>query len=99
MNATETRFLDTFPEPPPTLAAAASALGAIVADMESPAAVRRHAAAGLNYLFKSLDLIPDGIEDLGYLDDAFVVRVAAALAIKSDPAAREQPVLSRLAHD
>jgi hypothetical protein len=32
---------------------------------------------GLNYLFKSLDLIPDGIEDLGYLDDAFVMRLAA----------------------
>jgi uncharacterized membrane protein YkvA (DUF1232 family) len=34
-------------------------------------------AGGLNYVFKSLDLIPDGIDDLGYLDDAFVLRVAA----------------------
>lgn len=38
-------------------------------------------AGGLNYLFKSLDLIPDGIDDIGYLDDAFVLRVCAAHAV------------------
>ena len=37
-------------------------------------------AGGINYLFKSLDLIPDGIDDIGYLDDAFVLRVAAEQA-------------------
>jgi uncharacterized membrane protein YkvA (DUF1232 family) len=38
----------------------------------------------LNYLFKSLDLIPDGLEDLGFIDDAFVLRVAAALVSEGD---------------
>lgn len=49
---------------------------------------------GLNYLFKSLDLIPDGIEDLGYLDDAFVLRVAAAHGVA---AGLEEPALVALA--
>ena len=31
-----------------------------------------------------MDLIPDGIEDLGYIDDAFVFRVASAAALKAD---------------
>ncbi len=38
----------------------------------------------LNYLFKSIDLIPDGIEDLGMLDDAFVLRTACAMALPHD---------------
>jgi hypothetical protein len=49
-------------------------------------------------MFKSLDLIPDGVEDLGYLDDAFVLRVSAAQAVAETPAAREG-VLERLAAD
>ena len=45
---------------------------------DAPAAAQRGAVSALNYLFKSLDLIPDGLEDLGFIDDAFVLRVAAA---------------------
>jgi uncharacterized membrane protein YkvA (DUF1232 family) len=52
----------------------------VVADGSLSDAQRRPVAGSLNYLFKSLDLIPDGIEDLGFLDDAFVLRVAAARA-------------------
>ncbi len=56
----------------------------------------------MNYLFKSLDLIPDGIDDIGYLDDAFVLRVAAELASDGDisgvPADRMRS-LGRLAND
>ncbi len=92
------RCLDTFPEWLRTLSTDANELGALLGPGLSDAA-RRYVAGGLNYLFKSLDLIPDGIEDLGFLDDAFVIRVAAAHAIKHDPSAREQPVLARLAHD
>ncbi len=40
---------------------------------------RRQLVSALNYLFKSVDLIPDGIEDLGYMDDAFVLRLTASL--------------------
>src|ERR1041384_802808 len=76
----ETRCLDTFPEWLRPLGADALDLSKILASNEAPDAARRLVAGGLNYLFKSLDLIPDGIEDLGYLDDAFVFRVAAAAA-------------------
>ncbi len=44
---------------------------------------RKALAGGINYLFKSLDLIPDGIDDIGYLDDAFILRLAAKSASDS----------------
>ena len=46
----------------------------------TPGRRRRRAVAGggAQLIFKSLDLIPDGIDDLGFLDDAFVLRVACA---------------------
>jgi uncharacterized membrane protein YkvA (DUF1232 family) len=54
------------------------------ADTESlEEAVRRYLLRGVNYVFKSLDLIPDGILDLGYLDDAFVLRVCASSALRN----------------
>ncbi len=56
------------------------AVADVVADASVPAAVRKPLAGSLNYLFKSLDLIDDGIEGLGFMDDAFVLRVAAASA-------------------
>lgn len=93
----EERCLDTFPEWLRTLADDATDLAAIVGDASLPEPARRYAAASLNYLFKSLDLIPDGIEDLGFLDDAFVVRVAAALAIAEAPdTATKAPKLESL---
>src|SRR5438045_3179256 len=59
---------------------------------------QRYLVAGLNYIFKSLDLIPDGIDDLGYMDDAFVLRLAAALAATEDPACKEG-VIQRLSDE
>ena len=49
-----------------------------------PESTRLHLISAVNYLFKSLDLIPDGIDDIGYLDDAFVLRVSAELAAQAD---------------
>jgi len=80
MSNVESRCLDAFPVWLRSLSEDALAFGALVSDAEQPEALRRQVAGALNYLFKSLDLIPDGIEDLGFLDDAFVFRVAAALA-------------------
>lgn len=98
MNELQTRCLDTFPEWLRALATDAADLAKVLEANDAPDIARRYAAAGLNYLFKSLDLIPDGIEDLGFLDDAFVVRVAAALALREAPAAKDAfPVLARLA--
>src|SRR4249920_3636260 len=62
----------------------AELLGSVLGATELDVEARKAAAGGLNYLFKSLDLIPDGIDDIGYLDDAFVLRVAADLAVAAD---------------
>lgn len=45
---------------------------------ELPVEIKRQAAGAINYLFKSVDLIPDGLDDLGYIDDAFTLRLSAA---------------------
>ncbi len=90
------RFLDVFPDWLRSLGEDASALGGVVSSRNDE--VGRFVAGGLNYIFKSLDLIPDGIDDLGFCDDAFVIRVAAALACDADGSAREG-VLGRLADD
>ncbi len=94
MNDQQSQCLDTFPEWLRTLAADAVELSKLLGDGAVPEPARRHAASAVNYLFKSLDLIPDGIEDLGFLDDAFVLRVAAKLARDKGGSA---PVLDRLA--
>jgi uncharacterized membrane protein YkvA (DUF1232 family) len=99
MNELHTRCLDLFPEWLRTLAADAGELAKVLASTSADEGTRRYVAGGLNYLFKSLDLIPDGIEDLGFLDDAFVIRVAASLALHEHPASRDEAVLVRLAAD
>jgi uncharacterized membrane protein YkvA (DUF1232 family) len=98
MSDLSNRCLDTFPEWLRTLGKDAEDAAQLLKTADADDAARRYVAAGLNYLFKSLDLIPDGIEDLGFLDDAFVLRIAAALALADAPAAKEgAPVLARLA--
>jgi uncharacterized membrane protein YkvA (DUF1232 family) len=78
---TDDVYLDTFATWLTTLAEDASTLAdAMKHDVGAGSAPL---VGGLNYLFKSLDLIPDGIEDLGYLDDAFVMRVAAKHAMEA----------------
>ncbi|MDB4975057.1 MAG: hypothetical protein JWN48_3398 [Myxococcaceae bacterium] len=64
--------------------------GAASGESELHEGARKAAAGGLNYLFKSLDLIPDGIDDIGYLDDAFVLRVAAAQAVEAGATASKE---------
>jgi uncharacterized membrane protein YkvA (DUF1232 family) len=83
MSDVDTRCLDAFPEWLKTLPADVRALASRLDDDALPDAAKRQLAGAVNYLFRSLDLIPDGIEELGYVDDAFVVRVAADLAARS----------------
>jgi uncharacterized membrane protein YkvA (DUF1232 family) len=85
-----------------TLGDDVESLGQAVESSEAAASARQVIAGGLNYLFKSLDLIPDGIDDIGYLDDAFVLRAAAELALRQDVGALgadELRTLNRLAED
>lgn len=95
--ATLNRYLDMFPTWLRTLGEDAGALGTVV-QADGNEEVKRYVASGLNYIFKSLDLIPDGIDDLGFCDDAFVIRVAAQLACESDPSAKDG-IVGRLADD
>ncbi len=100
MSDHEDRCLDAFPEWLRQLGEDARVLADALEDAALPEAVRRGCATALNYLFKSIDLVPDGIEDLGFVDDAFVFRVAMAgtLGASGDGAAPPEPgALARLA--
>jgi uncharacterized membrane protein YkvA (DUF1232 family) len=100
MNELETRCLDAFPQWIRALGQDVTALAQLLSADSLPEAAKQYVAGGLNYVFKSLDLIPDGIEDIGFLDDAFVVRVAARLALEDAPAAKDADLggnLTRLA--
>jgi len=102
MTEIEDQCLEAFPKWLAALNDDAVAMSSLLMAESIPDKARRHVAGALNYLFKSLDLIPDGVEDLGYLDDAFVLRVASRLALRDAPEAREadiRGVLVRLAHD
>lgn len=89
------KYLDVFPEWLRTLGEDAAALGAVARDVPD-GDVGRYTVAGINYVFKSLDLIADGIDDVGFCDDAFVIRVAASLAVAADESAN-QGILGKLA--
>jgi uncharacterized membrane protein YkvA (DUF1232 family) len=84
MSTLDSRCLEAFPGWLKTLAEDAQKLASLLEEPDSAAAAQRGAASALNYLFKSLDLIPDGLEDLGFIDDAFVLRVSAALIAESE---------------
>ena len=92
------RFLDVFPGWLRGLGEDAGSLGQLVAADGGDDEVKRYLVAGLNYIFKSLDLIPDGIDDIGFCDDAFVIRVAARLAVEAAPSTAAD-VLPRLADE
>jgi len=97
MNELTTRCLDTFPEWLRSLGTDAAELSTLLEGDAVTNDAKKHVAAALNYLFKSLDLIPDGIEDLGFLDDAFVVRVAAKHALAANGDLAKPEILVRLA--
>ncbi len=99
MSPLDARCLEAFPAWLKGLGDDARKLAALLDDAALPEGARRGAAAALNYLFKSLDLIPDGLEDLGFVDDAFVFRVAAASVGAADGRADSTGTLSRLAGD
>lgn len=95
MTTLETRCLDAFPTWLRSLAEDANALALLLESAELADPEKRRVASVLTYLFKSLDLIPDGLEDLGFIDDAFVFRVAARGAVSEAPA----EVIAKLAED
>ena len=94
--------LEAFPAWLESLNEDATAVASLLTAESVPESARRFIAGSLNYLNKSLDLIPDGVEDLGYLDDAFVLRVAAKIAVDEVSGTREadiRGVIGKLADD
>ena len=100
MSELDTRCLDSFPAWLRSLSDDARLLARLVEDAGTPEGIRIALGGALSYLLKSVDLIADGIEDLGYMDDAFVLRVAVKAA---GPAALTEleasTELERLAND
>lgn len=90
--------MEAFPDWLRTLSADASALAALLESSDVEVLVESTVRA-LTYLSKSLDLIPDGLEELGYIDDAFVLRVAAARVPEAERAADSSGTVARLAGD
>jgi uncharacterized membrane protein YkvA (DUF1232 family) len=102
MSTLDSRCLDAFPNWLRGLADDARALAGLLERDELAEPARRRAASSLNYLFKSLDLIPDGLEDLGFIDDAFVLRTALARAAADDRSVAKADnlgTIERLAQD
>ena len=92
--------LDLFPSWLQELANDAQQLSLGLVNSSLDAESRVWLAAGLNYLLRSVDLIPDGVEDLGYLDDAFVIRVAVREAFVVQPFEGEELLaLTQLARE
>jgi uncharacterized membrane protein YkvA (DUF1232 family) len=78
------------------------ALADLLERQDADRTTRRASAASLNYLLRSFELIPEGLEDLGYLDDLFAFRVLAEQAVRADPdSSLRDPdeTLARLAAD
>ena len=95
-------YLDVFPAWLRSLGDDAERIGQLLASKALPEPARQALAGGVNYLFKSLDLIPDGTDDIGYLDDAFVLRIAAEQAMHEDVSAlsvEQLRSLNRLGED
>lgn len=92
--------LDLFPEWLQSLGSDAQAMAQALCDNRLDVEERIWIASAVNYLFRSVDLIPDGIEDLGFLDDAFVIRRVALEASRQQATIAEaHPIVAKLARE
>ena len=96
MNDQDIRQKDIFPAWLNSLNSDAKVLLLALQNAELPVEMRRFLAGGINYFFKSLDLIPDGTQDIGYLDDAFILRLSARAALEAAPGGAEDASLGEL---
>jgi uncharacterized membrane protein YkvA (DUF1232 family) len=85
MTPSEARFLRTFQSWLDAMGGEVAALGKLLESDEAPPALRGASAASVAYLLRSFDIIPEGLEGLGYLDDVFVFRALAQRAVLEDP--------------
>ena len=97
MDDTSREALNSLPEWLRSLADDLTAVAGLLKDAQLSEQLRLWVAGAVGYVFKSVDLIPDGIDDLGYLDDAFILRIAAARALEDDPDGAAPAPLPQLA--
>lgn len=67
------------------LAGEARELSALLARDDAPAGLRGFAAETLNQLLYTADLVPEGIEGLGYLETLFGIRLLARELCEAEP--------------
>jgi uncharacterized membrane protein YkvA (DUF1232 family) len=82
---TDAKYFDAFSTWLRGMGSEVQVLGTLLEDEAAPARVRRASAEALSYVLRSFELIPEGLEDLGYLDDLFAVRALARRASESPP--------------
>ena len=63
----------------------ALALGVLLERPELSEPLRQTSAEAINYLLRSLELIPAGVEDLGYLEVLFAFRALAQRVVQAHP--------------
>jgi uncharacterized membrane protein YkvA (DUF1232 family) len=80
------KWLDAFKDRARALKREVTALGLAVQDPRTPWFARILAVAVIAYAFSPIDLIPDFIPVLGYLDDLILVPAGIALVIRLIPA-------------
>jgi uncharacterized membrane protein YkvA (DUF1232 family) len=80
------KWLDAFEDRARALKREVTALGLAVQDPRTPWFARILAVAVIAYAFSPIDLIPDFIPVLGYLDDLILVPAGIALVIRLIPA-------------
>ena len=97
MPNTDSRCLELFPEWLATLGSDVLAVSKLLRADGVRAEIKEQVAGALSYLLESMDLMPDGLDDLGFLDNAFVLREAASRAVSESAEAPD--VLQRLAAD
>jgi uncharacterized membrane protein YkvA (DUF1232 family) len=97
MDTSSQRRLEVFSQWLKALPPDVKGLASVLSQRE-PESVRIAVVSALVYLTRNLDLIPDGIEGIGYLDDAFVLRTASAVAVEA-VGVGAPTVIRRLARD
>ena len=100
----QSQYLEAFPAWLAMLGEDVRALTTIASSRPEQDSVVERLALGLDYVLRSVRILADGTEELSYLDDAFVLRVAARHALHSCESADAEEtlrdgVLGRLAQE
>ena len=93
--------LEAFPKWLSELASDAVAVSRLLTTETTPTETKLYVVGAIGYILRTAELVTDGIEDIAYMEDAFVLRVASSLALlfPGAAAADVHGDLARLAGD